>query len=47
MVNWPDAEGICAACFEPIRQGESFKARPNGRRFHKSCYEQDGYYARL
>lgn len=28
-------EGICAGCFEPIRTGDGFKFRENGRSFHK------------
>ncbi len=46
-IKWPNAEGICAGCFEPIRQGESFRVRPTGRAFHKPCYENNGYYVRL
>ena len=42
-------EGICAGCFEPIRNGEGFKFRENGRSFHKRCVEENpnGYYIKF
>ena len=41
--------GICAACFEPIREDEkAFRFREKGRKFHKDCAKRAGnYYVRL
>lgn len=41
--------GICAGCFEPIRNGEGFKFRESGRSFHKRCVEENpnGYYIKF
>ena len=40
--------GICAACFEPIRDEEPFRFRKSGRKFHKDCAKNEGnYYIRL
>ena len=42
-----DYTGICAACFEPIRE-EPFRFRTRGRKFHKDCAKRAGnYYVRL
>lgn len=41
-------EGICAACFEPIREGQGYKFREKGRNFHKRCIESArDYYIRI
>jgi len=42
-------EGICAACFSPIRSGEGMKIRKNGRNFHITCTSiyPDNYYVKL
>ena len=42
-------EGICAGCFEPIRNGEGFKFREKGRAFHSRCVENkpNSYYIKL
>ena len=41
--------GICAACFEPIKNGEGIELRPKGRHFHKKCVEENpnNYYVKL
>ena len=41
--------GICAICFEPIKDGELFKFRDPGRNFHKRCALNNptSYYAKL
>lgn len=42
-----ESTGICAACFEPI-EGEPFRFRESGRKFHKSCAKKErNYYVRL
>ena len=42
-----ESTGICAACFEPIRE-QPFRFRPKGRKFHKACAQKEGnYYVRL
>lgn len=42
-------EGICAGCFEPIREGQGYKFREKGRSFHKRCVEimPRDYYIKL
>ncbi len=42
-------KGICAGCFEPIRDGQGYKFRENGRSFHKRCVESNpnGYYIKF
>jgi hypothetical protein len=42
-------EGICACCFNPIRDGECQKLRENGRNFHKKCIVENpyNYYVKL
>ena len=43
-----DYTGICAACFEPIRDEEPFQFRESGRKFHKSCAKKErNFYVRL
>ncbi|GHV06630.1 hypothetical protein FACS1894217_05700 [Clostridia bacterium] len=41
--------GICAACLEPMKSGESARIREGGRHFHKTCLEDrpDNYYVKL
>jgi len=41
--------GICAICFEPIKNGELYKFRKPGRNFHKRCVlnKPTSYYAKL
>lgn len=41
--------GICAACFEPIKNGEGVTLRPKGRHFHKKCVSEkpNNYYVKL
>lgn len=46
-VNWPGAAGICCQCFEPVSSQELYQARPGGRKFHKRCYDQGGYYVKV
>lgn len=44
----PGYVGICVACFEPIKEGELFRLRENGRNFHKDCaMDYDNCYVRL
>jgi hypothetical protein len=42
-------EGICACCFQPIKNGECQKIRANGRNFHKKCImeKMNNYYVKL
>jgi len=42
-------EGICAGCFDPIRNGEGAKSRGNGRSFHQHCINNipNSYYIKL
>ena len=42
-------EGICTGCFEPIKNGDGFKFRENGRSFHERCIDKNpnGYYIKL
>jgi hypothetical protein len=42
-------EGICAGCFEPIRNGEGFKFREKGKIFHSRCVKNrpNSYYIKL
>lgn len=41
--------GICAECFEPIKKGEEFSFRSEGRKFHRRCVDDrpNGYYVAL
>ena len=42
-------EGICAICFWPIKMGDGIKLREKGRKFHRSCAEEnpESYYCKL
>jgi hypothetical protein len=43
-----DYTGICAACFEPIRDEDLFQFRESGRKFHKNCAKKErNFYVRL
>ncbi len=45
--SWPGATGICCQCFEPVDSQELYQVRETGRKFHKRCFDQGGYYVEL
>jgi len=40
--------GICAICFEPVKNGQEYRYREKGRTFHFNCVQQrpNSYYAK-
>lgn len=46
-VKWTGSVGICCQCFNPISKKELYQAQPGGRKFHRECFNQGGYYVEV
>ena len=38
--DYEDYAGICTVCFEPVREKDACRFRPQGRPFHHRCVEE-------
>ena len=45
--NWPGSVGICVQCFNPINKDDLYQHRQQGRKFHRECFNQGGYYVEV